>query len=476
MKVLICYIVLSLVSISSYANQSNLDFKIHNTKIIIKTPYGFYDSSDINPDRMITFSKSMPKGLTTQGVLVPKNDISKKYRYMALVTNDKIDKLTLSQKSFEIIKKGARKKQFSLSRDKERIDKMFSDWSEFMSEFNNHKLEISPNEITPLRIFLDNDEVLGFSSINHLNIFLDDNYSDRAMVSATSLVKVKNKLVNIYVYSKYESIKDIIWVESKAKEFAYLLLDSNKKFEKHQFKGWKIQKYPDKSKKTEREVENERYALQHQLKSKKKKKTVVFPHVLGLIYSDDDGLMLRMPCETAFNEWRSLAEQGDANAQNCIGLMYEWGDEGVRTNYNEAFKWFSKAANQGHAEAQFNLGLLYKSGRGVLKDEKKAVKWYRKSAEQGNVHGQSALGYSYKHGRGVLKDYKKAIKWNSKAAEQGHGASQFGLAVLFGHGDDVPQDLPKAKYWAKKAYENPDLDPVKEYIESLWNNLELWKY
>ncbi len=472
MKALICCIALSLVSISSYANQSNLDFQIHNTKIIVKAPYGFYDSSDINPDRVITFSKAMPKGLTTQSVLVPKNDINNKYRYMALVTNDKIDKLKLSKKSFEIIKKGARKKQFSLSRDKERIDKMFSDWSEFMSEFNNHKLEISPNEITPLRIFLDNNEVLGFSAISYLNIFSDDNYSNRAMVSATSLVKVKNKLVNVYIYSKYESIKDIIWVESKAKEFAYLLLDSNKKLEKRQFKGWKIQKYPDKSKKIEREAENERYVLQRQLESKKNKKTVILSNMaLGQHCSAGDFFILK---HKELLEWKSLAEQGDANAQNCLGLLYDYGDE-VRTNYNEAFNWFSKAANQGHAEAQFSLGLLYRTGKGVLKDDKKAVKWYRKSAEQGNVHGQSALGYAYKSGQGVLKDYKNVVKWYSKAGEQGWAPSQFSLAVLFGYGDDVPQDLPKAKYWAKKYYENPN-DHAREYIEDLWNTFELWKY
>jgi len=465
MKALICCIALSLMSISSYANQSNLDFKIHNTEIIVKAPYGFYNSSDINPDRVITFSRSMPKGLTTQGVLVPKNDISKKYRYMALVTNDKIDKLKLSKKSFEIIKKEAIKKQFSLSRDKEKIDKMFSDWSEFMSEFNNHKLEISPNEITPLRVFLNNDEVLGLSSINYLNIFSDDNYSDRAMVSATSLVKVKNKLVNIYVYSKYESIKDIIWVESKAKEFAYLLLDSNKKFEKRQFKGWKIQKYPDKSKKIEREVENERYVLQRQLKLKKNKKTGV-----------EIARIQIKKCTTTLtlNEWESLAEQGDANAQNCLGQLYDYG-EGNRTNYKEAFKWYSKAAKQGNAAAQFNLGVLYVAGNGVLKDEKEAVKWYRKSAEQGYVYGQQALGYSYQYGRGVLKDLEKAVKWNSRAGEQGMESAQFSLAVLFGHGDDVPQDLPKAKYWAKKFYENPDAIAIED-IETLWNALELWKY
>jgi hypothetical protein len=40
-------------------------------------------------------------------------------------------------------------------------------------------------------------------------------------------------------------------------------------------------------------------------------------------------------------------------------------------------------AEQGDAEAQFNLGLMYGSGRGVEKDEKEGVKWIRKAAEQG---------------------------------------------------------------------------------------------
>ena len=228
MRIVICCITLFLTSISSYANQSSLDFKIYNTKINVEAPYGFYDSSYINPHRIITFSKSMPKGLTTKSVLVPKDDIGKKYRYIALVTNDKIDRLRLSKNSFEAVKKGAINKQFSLSKDKRRIDKIYSDWSTFMSDYYDVKLDINPNEITPLRIFLNNDTSLGMSSIMYLDTFLNGEYSARPMVSSMSLVMVRNKIVNIYVYSKYDSIKDIIWAESKAKEFTYLLLDSNK--------------------------------------------------------------------------------------------------------------------------------------------------------------------------------------------------------------------------------------------------------
>ena len=41
-------------------------------------------------------------------------------------------------------------------------------------------------------------------------------------------------------------------------------------------------------------------------------------------------------------------------------------------------------AEQGDADAQFLLGFMYAYGKGVAQDFAKAVKWYRKAAEQGN--------------------------------------------------------------------------------------------
>ena len=47
--------------------------------------------------------------------------------------------------------------------------------------------------------------------------------------------------------------------------------------------------------------------------------------------------------ETALREFRPLAEQGNARAQNRLGLMYDWGS-GVPRDRAEAAKWYRKAA------------------------------------------------------------------------------------------------------------------------------------
>ena len=52
---------------------------------------------------------------------------------------------------------------------------------------------------------------------------------------------------------------------------------------------------------------------------------------------------------------------------------------------------FRKAADQGFAEAENNLGVLYANGEGVKKDLKQAKKWFEKAAAQGHPAAQRNL-------------------------------------------------------------------------------------
>jgi len=54
--------------------------------------------------------------------------------------------------------------------------------------------------------------------------------------------------------------------------------------------------------------------------------------------------------------------------------MYSKG-EGVARDHIEAAKWFLESAEQGIANAQYNLGIMYQDGLGVQKDSAEAVKW-----------------------------------------------------------------------------------------------------
>jgi len=107
--------------------------------------------------------------------------------------------------------------------------------------------------------------------------------------------------------------------------------------------------------------------------------------------------------QKAFRLWKPLAEQGDADAQANLGLMYDTG-RGVPENDAKAVYWYRKAAEQGHAGVQNSLGTMYDNGEGVPEDNAKAVHWYRKAAEQGHARAQSNLGVMYDNGEGVAEN------------------------------------------------------------------------
>ena len=99
-------------------------------------------------------------------------------------------------------------------------------------------------------------------------------------------------------------------------------------------------------------------------------------------------MMLSLSAMAAdFNQTQRLANQGDADAQYMLGLMYAKG-EGVPQDYAKARQWFEKAANQGNADAQYGIGWMYYEGEGVPQDYAKARQWFEKAANQGSSDAQ----------------------------------------------------------------------------------------
>jgi TPR repeat protein len=151
-----------------------------------------------------------------------------------------------------------------------------------------------------------------------------------------------------------------------------------------------------------------------------------------------------------FEDALKKAEQGDADAQYSLAMMYYKG-KGVPQDYEQAVHWWTKAAEQGNADAQYSLGWMYDKGQGVPQDYEQAVYWYTKSAEQGDAWAQYNLGLMYAKGDGVSQDHKQAIYWFTKAAEQGDADAQYGLGVMYAKGQGVTQNYKLAYVWQSLA-------------------------
>lgn len=193
------------------------------------------------------------------------------------------------------------------------------------------------------------------------------------------------------------------------------------------------------------------------------------------------------PVEAA--RWlRMAAEQGHADAQFKLGMLYIEGD-GVPEDATEAVRWLHRAAQQGHAqtlemfgdaldelasleavsddagggsevqgdarfnqllaaaeggdaEAQYELAVAYAEGRGgVDNDErtKQVLLWATRAANQGHPGAMAEVGSLY-----MGTDDVMALRWLRPAAAQGHGGAQGNLGYMYQHGHGVPRDTDEA--------------------------------
>jgi len=112
-----------------------------------------------------------------------------------------------------------------------------------------------------------------------------------------------------------------------------------------------------------------------------------------------------------------MAEQGNAYAQDNLGVMYEYG-QGVPQDYAEAVKWFRKAAEQGYAPSQFKLGYKYEKGPRDSANHSEAVKWYRER-QSGAMNRPDVTWYHVRKGPKCSARLREAAKWHLMGAEQG---------------------------------------------------------
>ena len=162
-------------------------------------------------------------------------------------------------------------------------------------------------------------------------------------------------------------------------------------------------------------------------------------------------LAFQSAAASEFDEMKALADQGDAYAQNNLGVMYDNG-RGVPENDAEAVKWFRKAAAQGDAYAQYNLGVMYLAGRGVPENDAEAFKWYRKAADQGDAEAQFNVGNGYATGRGVPQNNIRAYVWWSMAKTQGDADAATNIDKL--KPKMTPQQIADGQALAAKCYES----------------------
>lgn len=163
-----------------------------------------------------------------------------------------------------------------------------------------------------------------------------------------------------------------------------------------------------------------------------------------------------MDLTSAIMWWHISATNGNIWSQHALGTLYQ--SEGVRRDYSQSAKWYSKAAEQGHPISQHELAGHYSFGHGVVFDERRALIWHRKAADLGHPMSQHWLGDAYYYGHHVPQNRTESAKWYLKAAEQGENLSQLMIGQQYFHGLGVDKNTKLAAYWLEKAADSIRVD------------------
>ncbi|MBO9494021.1 SEL1-like repeat protein [Thalassotalea sp. G20_0] len=103
---------------------------------------------------------------------------------------------------------------------------------------------------------------------------------------------------------------------------------------------------------------------------------------------------------------------------NNLGLLFEYGYDGLPEDLHQAESCYLRAARYGDAMPMHNLGCLYlRRGKDFPGDPQQAVQWLTKAAEKGHVKAMSKLGHLLLNSDvGLWGDRDKALHWLNIAA------------------------------------------------------------
>ena len=135
----------------------------------------------------------------------------------------------------------------------------------------------------------------------------------------------------------------------------------------------------------------------------------------------DEGEKARLT-EAASDYLHKAAKQGDAEAMNQLGILYEDGLIRIDANDNtdsaldKARSLYARAAHLGHDRAMNNLGFACAAAGA----HQEAAKCFKKAVLDGDVDAAHNLGNFYETGVGVDKDLNEAKRLYAEAAAGGH--------------------------------------------------------
>lgn len=151
-------------------------------------------------------------------------------------------------------------------------------------------------------------------------------------------------------------------------------------------------------------------------------------------------------------QMNALADDGDADAMNMLGALYQRGIGGLLpANAATAFGYFSKAADAGSVIGTVHAGEMMVRGQGTAKDVAGGLTLVKAAADAGNSDALMSLGALMGDGSTGRVDATEAVLAYEKAAALGRPDALVRIGDIYRLGGTIPTDPVKAFDYYRRA-------------------------
>ncbi|XP_056466678.1 protein sel-1 homolog 3 [Gadus chalcogrammus] len=148
-------------------------------------------------------------------------------------------------------------------------------------------------------------------------------------------------------------------------------------------------------------------------------------------------------------QWLKLqAHKGAASAEQTIGRMLFWGQQGLSADTAKAVRHYERGAVRLQDPASmYDYAIVLMQGHWVKKDVPRAVAFLKRAKQQGFVPATNALAWYYEQ---FERDYKRAVELWEEADLLGSPDAAMNLGVMYSQGHYPGK--PANKFMAYKYY------------------------
>uniref|UniRef100_A0A3Q3EJG5 Protein sel-1 homolog 3-like n=1 Tax=Labrus bergylta TaxID=56723 RepID=A0A3Q3EJG5_9LABR len=176
-------------------------------------------------------------------------------------------------------------------------------------------------------------------------------------------------------------------------------------------------------------------------------------YVEAVHLNNEEELNLQTDKDHHIFQWLKLqAHRGAAEAEQAIGRMLFWGQQGVSPNMQEAVRHYERGAVQlEDSVSMYDYGIVLLQGQGVKKNIPKALTFLKKAMDKGFVPAMNALAWYYEQHE---QNYEQAVKLWEQADRLNSPDAALNLGVLYSQGLYPGKAVDKFmayKYYLKSA-------------------------